>query len=142
MAAVAHRVLVPQESTPTVSCFGEALGLGAEDECLEMPELRAELRGLMLSAYPAVDFVLCLCHRCDNPECVKPEHVFLGSRADNHRDKVLKGRAMKGAARLADAERLGLKNKSKRWLRQLLRVSEAAGVDEVRLRKLRRLLGG
>lgn len=32
-------------------------------------------------------------HRCDNPRCVRPEHLFLGSDKDNARDKIRKGRA-------------------------------------------------
>lgn len=37
-------------------------------------------------------------HRCDNPRCVRPSHLFLGTNADNVADKVAKGRcaAMRG----------------------------------------------
>lgn len=34
-----------------------------------------------------------VCHRCDNPPCFDPEHLFAGTRADNNRDMFAKGRA-------------------------------------------------
>jgi hypothetical protein len=56
---------------------------------------------------------MCVLHRCDNPRCVNPEHLFLGSVADNNRDMVSKGRQAKGCtlSNLTDSDVLAIRSR-------------------------------
>jgi hypothetical protein len=48
---------------------------------------------LFVGAIPRGKQVL---HQCDNPLCVRPTHLFIGTNADNRADSVAKGRQARG----------------------------------------------
>lgn len=60
---------------------------------------------LTFGPVPVGMFVL---HKCDNPRCVRPEHLFLGTHAENMADRTRKGRQVGGedhwAARMTAAD--------------------------------------
>lgn len=74
-----------------------------------------------------------VCHRCDNPECTRPSHLFLATHRENMRDSVMKGRASKPPlhlgsdspkAKLTDAAVVDIRQRYARGERSLLLAQE------------------
>ena len=63
---------------------------GARGEGLESAH-----RAMWVLAFGPIPEGKQVCHHCDNPPCVRPDHLFLSDLAGNHADKIRKGRAAK-----------------------------------------------
>lgn len=81
------------------------------NECWEWQGMKSErgygrvkIEGKRISAhriaymlcYGAFDDNLYVCHRCDNPSCCNPNHLFLATTQENTADKIFKNRQIKG----------------------------------------------
>jgi hypothetical protein len=77
---------------------------------------------------------LCICHRCDNPPCVNPDHLFLGTHADNVADRDAKGRrpapkgVVNGMAKLSEDDVRYIRSVPKRYGRNKA-LAEKFGVS-------------
>lgn len=83
-----------------------------------------------------------ICHTCDNPTCVNPQHLFLGTVESNNKDCAIKGRtargAKNGAHKLTDDEVLALRaNEQDLTIVQLALVYGISGtmVKHIRARR-------
>jgi hypothetical protein len=72
---------------------------------------------------------LIVCHRCDNPICVRPDHLFLGTHQDNIADMIAKGRHRSRAHPGEKNGRAKLTAEDVRTIRRL----HAEGVTQYRL---------
>lgn len=80
----------------------------------------------------------CVLHRCDNPGCVRPDHLFLGTNRDNARDREAKGRTARANLLLGpeahrakthcpsghayDERNTGIRANGRRWCRACART--------------------
>ncbi len=76
---------------------------------------------------------LCICHKCDNRLCVRPDHLFEGTQAENMRDCSRKGRLFKPEK---SGERNGVARLTDEKVRQLRAIRARDGLTMEELGKL------
>lgn len=114
---------------------------------VRLPGNRAHYRAHRVAfalAYDRDPGPLLVCHQCDNPKCCRPDHLFLGTDADNTADMVAKGRhkqpysagAKNGNAKMTEAE-------ARRAIRALMEgksnkaIAAVAGVSHAMISRIR-----
>lgn len=79
-------------------------------------------------------------HRCDNPSCVNPDHLFLGTQTENNRDRDRKGRQV--APRGTKNGMAKLDEESIRFIRSSplssVKLEKMIGVDHTTICRIRR----
>lgn len=82
---------------------------------------------------------LYVCHRCDTPACVNPDHLFLGTQKDNLRDMYAKGRLQNRGVLNASASLTEEQVRQiRRDTRTLDRVAKDYGVGRSTIWRVRR----
>jgi hypothetical protein len=96
---------VPEPNTGCWLWFGTVNACGYARVRRGRPWKMVHREVLALTLGNLIPAGLCVCHRCDQPCCVNPAHLFLGTVADNVRDMIRKGR--RGIRKQAPLCRLG-----------------------------------
>ena len=105
------------------------VGLGYGRLSVGKGEVRAH-RFAFSTAFGPIPNGMMVCHRCDNPACCNPNHLFLGTHDDNMADMAMKGRSLQGVkhhkAKLNDAEVRAIRLDG----RMQIELAEAYGVTQ------------
>lgn len=81
-----------QGSRRTPRGYEEDLSRGYAEGCYRGKNWRLGRLMLTIHKRPLLKWELA-CHRCDNPPCINPDHLFIGTQEHNKLDEVAKGRS-------------------------------------------------
>ena len=93
-----------------------------------------------INANGAIPYGMCVLHKCDNPSCVNPDHLFLGSRGENNKDRASKGRSARHSgvkhplAKLTDRQVIAIRNDP----RTQAEIAIEHGVDQSTISNIKR----
>jgi hypothetical protein len=77
-----------------------------------------------------LDSTQCVLHRCDNPPCCNPQHLFIGTKKENTLDAVAKGRQATPDNR---GERSGNAKLSNAQAEEIRRIYSGGGISQQKL---------
>jgi hypothetical protein len=95
---VAERLFSRVQTSPVPAACWPWTGLLDEDGygklrvAANVPKRFAHRVAWELAHGHAIPDGMLVCHRCDNPVCCRPSHLFLGTNLDNRQDAMRKGR--------------------------------------------------
>lgn len=106
-----HKFKEINPSAKDIERFWSKVDKKGEDECWEWKASKSKSgygdfwlngknvranRAAWVIANGSIENGLCACHKCDNPGCCNPSHLFLATSEENTLDRHLKGRTARG----------------------------------------------
>lgn len=89
--------------------------------------------------YGSIPDGMCVCHSCDNPSCVNPAHLFVGTIGDNNFDRKVKGRYLgewNGRAKLTPEQVIEIRSRPRS--ESIRSLAKCYGIHEKTLRQILR----
>ena len=86
---------------------------------------RASYQHFFKKKIKSTDYV---CHRCDNPKCINPDHLFLGQQVDNLHDAIGKGRIPGSNVCLSDVDVIQIRQMRRDNTMPVIKIAEKFGV--------------